>query len=127
MIQHKNNPLFDYSERVFMLNHCKYIDKFVKDVNYIVSCGTLDRFNCSKYLHSNEILITINGENGIDTNVITNRYITFEKTKGISTTTLLLRLYNYILTYRLINHLDDRSIKILHNWCIFCIPNKIII
>ena len=97
MIQHKNDPLFDYSERVFMLKHCKYIDKFVGNVNYIVACETLDKFNCSKYLHGNEVLITKNGENGIDTNVITNRYITYETTEGISTTSLLLRLYNYSL------------------------------
>jgi len=103
MIRHKNDPLWDNSHRVFMLKHCKYIDKFIGNVNYIVSCHTLDKFNCSKYLHGNEVLITKNGEDGIDTNVISNRYITYETTEGISTTLLLLRLYNYSLGLE-INH-----------------------
>lgn len=97
MVKHKNDPLCDYPERIYMLKHCKYIDEFVGDVNYIVACETLDKFNCSKYLHGNEVLITKNGENGIDTDVIANRYITYETTEGISTTLLLLRLYNYSL------------------------------
>ena len=97
MITHKNDPLFDYSERSFMLKHCKYIDEFVGDVNYIVSSDTLDKFNCSKYIHATEVLITRNGENGISTDVISDRYISYDMTEGISTTLLLSRLYNYSL------------------------------
>lgn len=138
MIKHKNDPLYDNYERIFMLQHCKYIDNFIGNVNYIVSCDTLDKFNCSKYLHGNEVLITKNGENGIDINVISNRYITYETTEGISTTLLLLRLYNYSLgleiyynnnfeylkdiydkvkQYNLINYDNSRKIIYLeHSW-----------
>ena len=119
MTEHKNDPLYNYSERIFMLKYCKYIDMFVGNVNYIVSCETLDKFNCSKYLHGNEVLITRNGENGIDTNVINNRYITYETTNGISTTSLLLRLYNYSLkkeitfnnNFDYLTNIYDKTIK----------------
>jgi ethanolamine-phosphate cytidylyltransferase len=115
MIQHKNDPLFDYLERIFMLQNCKYIDKFVGNVNYIVSCETLDKFNCSKYLHGNEILITKNGENGIDTNIINDRYITYETTEGISTTSLLLRLYNYKIGKPINYNNDIEYLKNIYN------------
>jgi ethanolamine-phosphate cytidylyltransferase len=115
MIQHKNDPLFDYSERKFMLQNCKYIDEFVGNVDYIVACKTLDKFNCSKYVHGNEVLITRNGENGIDTNVINNRYITYETTEGISTTSLLLRLYNYKMGITIIYNNDIEYLKNIYS------------
>jgi len=115
MIQHKNDPLFDYSERTFMLQNCKYIDHFIGDVDYIVKCETLDKFNCSKYLHGNEVLITRNGDDGIDKNVINNRYITYETTEGISTTSLLLRLYNYKIGNKIDYNNDIEYLKSIYN------------
>jgi ethanolamine-phosphate cytidylyltransferase len=115
MIQHKNDPLFNYSERKFMLQNCKYIDVFVGIVDYIVVCETLDKFNCSKYLHGNEVLITKNGENGINTNVINNRYITYETTYGISTTSLLLRLYNYKIGNKIDYNNDIEYLKNIYD------------
>jgi ethanolamine-phosphate cytidylyltransferase len=97
MIKHKNDPLNDYLERTIMLKHCKYIDTFVGDVNYIVTSKTIDNFNCSKYLHADEVLLTRNGVSAIDIDIINNRYVTYKTTEGISTTSLLLRLYNYSL------------------------------
>lgn len=97
MVKHKNDPLNNYLERTIMLKHCKYIDTFVGDVNYIVTSNTIDNFNCSKYLHADEILLTRNGESAIDLDILNNRYVTYKTTEGISTTSLLLRLYNYSL------------------------------
>jgi len=91
MKEHKNVPLFDYDERSFMLQYCKYVNKYIGTVPYIVNLQTIYKYNCTKYLHGNEQIITRNNVNGIQ--IPLESYITYEVTKGISTTNLLLRLY----------------------------------
>ena len=115
MSKHKNDPLCDYIERSFMLKHCKYINNFIGDVNYIVSIDTLNKFNCSKYLHADEVLITRNGEDGINLDVIKNHYITYERTFGISTTLLISRLYNYFLGNKIEYNINLYYLKTIYN------------
>ena len=98
MTIHKNIPIIDYSDRCTMLSYCKFIDNFVGAVPYITNLQTVHRYNCSKYLHGEELIITKNNENGIQ--IPDEYYITYKVTEGISTTNLLLRLYQY--TYKLL-------------------------
>ena len=93
MSAQKNIPLFDFEDRCYMLSHCKYIDQFVGAVPYVVTMQTVHKYECSKYLHGDETIITKNNENGIT--VPLDCYITYKVTEGISTSNLLLRLYQY--------------------------------
>jgi ethanolamine-phosphate cytidylyltransferase len=94
MSTHKNNPVFTYKERLFMLQNCKYIDEFTESpVPYITKVDVLDEHNCSHYLHGDEELVTKNNE--IVIQIPLERYITYKTTKGISTTNLLIRFYHY--------------------------------
>jgi len=93
MSAQKNIPLFDFEDRCYMLSHCKYIDQFVGAVPYVVTIQTVHKYECSKYLHGDETIITKNNENGIT--VPLDCYITYKVTEGISTSNLLLRLYQY--------------------------------
>jgi ethanolamine-phosphate cytidylyltransferase len=93
MSAQKNIPLFDFEDRCYMLSHCKYIDQFVGAVPYVVTIQTVHKYQCSKYLHGDETIITKNNENGIT--VPLDCYITYKVTEGISTSNLLLRLYQY--------------------------------
>jgi ethanolamine-phosphate cytidylyltransferase len=93
IITHKNMPLFNYNDRIFMIKNCKYIDEYIGEVPYIVNVDTIYKYNCSKYLHGKEIIKTKNGENGI--NVPAECYITYDVTHGISTSNLILRIYQF--------------------------------
>ena len=93
----KGDTLFNDTERLFMLKHCKYIDTVIDDyVPYITNIKTLDKYNCINFLHGEENITTINNEDPLYYIKKSNRYTTYEVTKGISTTQLLKRLYQYI-------------------------------
>jgi len=94
MNMHKNRPVFNYEERLFMLKNCKYIDHVSPfPVPYITKVDILHKHQCSKYLHGEEAVITKNNENGIQ--IPSESYATYKTTNGISTSKLLARLYHY--------------------------------
>ena len=98
----KGDSLFDFNERLFMLKHCKYIDIVIdEDVPYITNLKTLDKYNCTHFLHGDETLQTINKDDPLFFVKNSNRYITYPITKGISTTQLLKRLYQYSNKYNI--------------------------
>jgi ethanolamine-phosphate cytidylyltransferase len=142
MITHKNKPLFPYNERHYMLKHCKFIDKLEEDVPYITKYETVLKYNCTAYLHGKEDIYTKNNTPAIDINIINNNYITYEVTKGISTSNLLLRLYNYYNNFGVTTNNDieylteifnkvnqfshnkslktNKNLYLFHSWDLFC-------
>ena len=118
MQTHKNIPLFDYKERIFMLQYCKYIDIFVYNVPYVVNNDILIKYNCSHYLHGNETVLTQNNINAI--NIDPDKYITYETTSGISTSKLLVRIYKYFNNESIKYNNDyDYLLNIYNKMCLY--------
>ena len=143
MSTHKNNPVFKFEDRLFMLKNCKYIDEITDlPVPYITKVDVLDQNNCSHYLHGDEQLVTKNNE--IVIQIPLERYITYKTTTGISTSNLLVRFYHYStgipiqqnydcdyllsIIERMTNYNTKHCAKeykgppvyIYHNWDFFC-------
>jgi histidinol-phosphate aminotransferase len=93
----KGPPLFTYSERLFMLQHCRLIDEISLPVSYITTVMSLDSNNCTHFLHSNEDMSILNYVDPLYPIKKSGRYLTYERTIGISTTSLFYRLHNYIM------------------------------
>jgi cytidyltransferase-like protein len=92
----KGDSLFTYEQRFLMLKHCKLIDELVDNVDYCTNVKTLDMYNCNKYIHSREELRILDDIDPLYEIKKSNRYTTFELTKGISTTNLIFRIYQYV-------------------------------
>jgi len=123
MSAQKNIPLFDFTDRCYMLSKCKYIDHFVGAVPYIVTLQTVQSYKCSKYLHGDETIVTKNNENGI--NVPPDCYITYKVTEGISTSNLLLRLYQFTYNMALSrNENTDYLMDILSKMKVYDLSNN---
>lgn len=102
IIKFKYQPCFTYEDRYFMLKYCKYIDKLVGPLPYYTSSNILDEYSCSSFCHgyeqldSNDILIEPLVKLHND-----NKLILYNRTRGISSTGLLYRLYQYINNYKI--------------------------
>lgn len=93
---HKNIPLFNFNERSTMLKYCKYIDILIKEpLSYITSIETLDKYECQKFLHGRENVITKNNVDALGMIKNSERYLTYDITPGISTTNLVYRIHSY--------------------------------
>lgn len=111
MNEFKNKPLFKYEERFFMLKHCKYIDRLIEYVPYVTTFETVAKYDCLAFLHGDETTVTKNNKPAIDANIIDNNYITYDVTRGISTSNLLLRFYYYINNMPIITNPDTEYLQ----------------
>lgn len=94
MKEFKNIPLFNYEERIFMLQYCRYIDKIVDNVPYISTLKTVRKYNCSHYVHGDEVVLTNKNVSALEEE-LKKYYKTYAPTEGISTSNLLVRMYYY--------------------------------
>lgn len=92
---YKNPPLFNYHERVFMLQYCKYINNIVHNTPYITDIETLNQHGCQMFVHGEEQVFTKNNIDALKNIKDSGRYTTYNTTRGISTTNLLFRIYSY--------------------------------
>jgi cytidyltransferase-like protein len=90
----KNNfPIFNFEHRLLLLQNCKFIDICYNDPTpYNTNINILDNLNCEYFFHS---------EDGIDKYPLldlfnSNKLLIINRTKGISTSLLLNRLFKFI-------------------------------
>lgn len=134
MIIHKNKPINTFEDRILLLKYCKYIDTIVKEpVDYITNEKTLTKYNCEKFVHGYENVITKNNIDALQEIKESGKYIPVQSTIGISTTNLLYRIkcqydnvpFNTCLdTVYLKNILDKVEYKIKfdrHDNVLFCV------
>ena len=112
--KYKCKPIFSYEDRSFMLKHCKYIDEFIGDVDYLPSLKTLNKYSCNNLLHGRENII-INETDIFNQFRKANKYLEYEPTKGISTTNLIYRIFCYINNLEIITNMDYIYLNIIFN------------
>jgi cytidyltransferase-like protein len=89
----KCQPVYDFNERLLILKTCKFIDKLnLESTPYNTDIDILNKNHCDIFFH---------GDDGIDKYPLIdiyklNKLSIFDRTKGISTSNLLQRIYNYI-------------------------------
>ena len=121
----KGSALFPYSERIFMLQHCRLIDVITEPVPYITSVLSLDSNNCTHFLHGNEDMTILNYVDPLYPIKKSGRYITYDRTVGISTTSLFYRLYNYTKNKPIQYNTDeDYLYTIIHKLKTYLPPKK---
>lgn len=85
-------PIYNFEDRILLLTECKFIDILDLDSTiYNTSVDILNKKNCDVFFH---------GEDGVDKYPISeikklNKLLIFDRTKGISTSNILQRLYDY--------------------------------
>lgn len=119
----KGDSLLSYEERLYMLKHCRLIDRVCSDVPYITTCNTLDSNDCSHYVHGEEEIRILDNMDPLYNIKINNRYLTYPLTKGISTTQLIKRLYNYYYG-KPIDYMDNSYLENILNGIRKHIPNN---
>ena len=111
----KNKPLITYDDRLYMLKHCKYIDKIVENVPYITTTKILEDNECEYYCHGNEDILTKQKIDPLKTIKKNNKLIIYNITNGISTTNLLYRLYLYNNNNKVKTNLDNIYLNYIFN------------
>lgn len=92
---HKNAPVFPFSHRLAMLQHCRYVDDVVPEgVPYVCTKEVVVRHGCTGYLHAEEHVVTKHNIDALAEFRHSDMYRTFPLTRGISTTRLLMRAFD---------------------------------
>ncbi len=90
---HKNIPLNTFEDRKFMLKFCKFVDYVIEEpVDYITNEKTLIKYNCEKFVHGYEHVLTKNNVDALKDIKDSGKYVPVPSTIGISTTNLIYRL-----------------------------------
>jgi ethanolamine-phosphate cytidylyltransferase len=85
-------PIYNFEDRIILLKECKFIDILDLDSTpYNTSIEILNDKNCNIFFH---------GEDGIDKYPLSeinklNKLVVFNRTKGISTSNIIQRLFDY--------------------------------
>lgn len=102
-------PIFKYNDRLRFLEHCRFIDKCYDHVPYNTSLSVINGFGCDIFFH---------GSDGIDKyplkdlNDIGKLHV-YNRTSGVSTSDMLLRIHNYKNHVKVINNVDLIYLKYL--------------
>jgi cytidyltransferase-like protein len=112
METYKKAPMVPYRERSRMLEHCRFVDRFVGEVPYVVRNDILDKYGCSKYLHADETMFTRDNQNAICVDL--DRYETYELTRGISSTQLRERMLQRETGLPISQHMDIEYLNTIY-------------
>lgn len=90
--KHKGPPVFTQEERYKMVKGIKWVDEVVKNVPYISTLETLDKYDCDFCVHGDDITLTADGVDSYHLVKAAGRYKEVERTRGVSTTDIVGRM-----------------------------------
>ena len=88
----KGPTVLNLKERLEILSHCKFIDKFVSQQKYEVPLEDLDKLECQTYAHGDDPCVDEFGNDALKTYKDAGRLKIFKRTEGVSTTDLTGRI-----------------------------------
>lgn len=92
VIKRKGPPVLTYEERVGIARACKWVDEVYDNAPYDPSIELLDKLNCSHVAHGDDLILLPDGTDSYQMFRDVNRFLTFKRTEGISTTDIVGRL-----------------------------------
>lgn len=82
-------PIYTEEERAELMRGCKWIDEVIVGTKYHVDIALLEKYNCDYAAHGNDIACDSNGNYCYEEVKKHNRLKIFERSYGISTTSLI--------------------------------------
>ena len=92
MEENKGLPVFNYKERLEIVDACKWVTKVIPDASYTPLISTLDDNGCEAAVHGDDPVFNAAGEDCYTDFKKYGRYLTVPRTKAISTTNLIGRM-----------------------------------
>lgn len=90
--RHKGPPVFHEDERYRMVAAIKWVDEIVRDVPYVTSLETLDKYSCDFCVHGDDSTFDESGQDSYRYVKAAGRYRECQRTAGVSTTDLVGRM-----------------------------------
>ena len=103
ILMHKGPTVLSSEERAFICRSLKWTDEVYQDAPYVVSEDVLDGLNCQFYVHGDDPVYDLEGNDMCAMLTAKNRYKMIKRTTGISTTDLTGRLLE------LLEHDDEEN------------------
>lgn len=89
---YKGPPVYNLSERLFMIGACKWVTKAIPDAPFNITVKFLDQINCDCSVHGDDIVVNNDGESCYASVIKAGRFETVQRAKSISTTNLIGRI-----------------------------------
>jgi ethanolamine-phosphate cytidylyltransferase len=92
IIEQKGPPVMCQSERIDLVEACKWVDEVVVIPEYIIDVKLLDSMHCDFVAHGDDLPIRTDGTGMYHEAIFANRFRMIKRTEGVSTTTFIGRL-----------------------------------
>lgn len=89
---YKGPPVYNLSERMMMIEACKWVTKAIPDAPFNITVKWLDQINCDCSIHGDDIVVNDDGESCYASVIKAGRFQTVQRAKSISTTNLIGRI-----------------------------------
>lgn len=86
------SPIYTEEERAELIRGCKWVDEVIVGTKYCVDMELLNKYNCDYAAHGNDLVYDTNGVNCYEDIKRHNRLKIFERSYGISTTSMIKHL-----------------------------------
>lgn len=108
--KYKGPPVYNLSERMMMIEACKWVTKAVPNAPFNITVEWLDQLKCDCSIHGDDIVVNENGDSCYASVIRAGRFETVPRTKSISTTNLIGRILR-LPNLQLPNGLKQSSFK----------------
>lgn len=90
---YKNNPILTNDERLCVLKACRWVDLVVPNVPYFLDYELVKELECDMVVHGDDIIVDENGRNCYEAAQSKNAFMEVKRSKGVSTSELVGRLF----------------------------------
>ncbi|KAK9171556.1 cytidyltransferase-like domain protein [Cryptosporidium meleagridis] len=89
-------PIYNQDERGELMKGCKWADEIVIGTPYIVKGSLLNQLNCEFVAHGDDLVLCSDGTDPYDEPRILGRLKIFQRTEGVSTTSVMTRIFRVL-------------------------------
>lgn len=89
---YKNNPILTNDERLHVLRACRWVDQVIPNAPYFLDYEMIKQLECNLVVHGDDEIVDADGNNCYADALKNNKYMMFERSKGISTSEIVGRL-----------------------------------
>jgi ethanolamine-phosphate cytidylyltransferase len=89
---YKGPPVLTWDERADIIRSCKWVDEVVESADYNITMETLEKNNCDFVVHGDDPVFLPDGSDAYQPFRDANKFKTFKRTVGVSTTDIVGRL-----------------------------------
>lgn len=86
-------PIYNQNERGELMKGCKWVDEIIIGTPYKVEKNLLDKLNCEFVAHGDDLVLCSDGTDPYNEPRILGRLKVFQRTEGVSTTSVMARIF----------------------------------